>query len=128
MTDPTTILDAFRELIANPETRQRHAAECADEHWTYDDLDVISTGLAMDLENRYGAHPTVAIIAENLPYTFALHLAVWKLGGIVASIEYHTPVTLLNHRLAKISPSCVIVPSTEKGMQQVVLGTFTTQS
>ncbi|KAJ7795848.1 hypothetical protein B0H13DRAFT_2510767 [Mycena leptocephala] len=46
---------------------------------------------------------------------------VWKLGGIVASIEYHTPVTLLNHRLAKISPSCVVVPSTEKGMQQVVL-------
>jgi acyl-CoA synthetase (AMP-forming)/AMP-acid ligase II len=121
MIEPPTLLDVFREHVANAETRDRHAVECANEYWTYDDLDVISTGLALELESRFGARPTVAIIAENLPYILALYLAVWKLGGIVAPIDYHAPVVLLTPMLEIVSPSCVIVPSTEKGTQQVVL-------
>ncbi|KAJ7808049.1 AMP-dependent synthetase/ligase [Mycena olivaceomarginata] len=121
MIEPATLLDVFREHVANAETRDRHAVECANEYWTYDDLDVISTGLALELESRFGARPTVAIIAENLPYILALYLAVWKLGGIVAPIDYHAPVVLLTPMLEIVSPSCVVVPSTEKGTQQVVL-------
>ncbi|KAJ7040667.1 hypothetical protein C8F04DRAFT_1391530 [Mycena alexandri] len=118
---PATILDLFREHVANPATRERHAVECADEYWTYDDLDVISSGLALALEEEYGSRPTIAIIAENLPYTFALHLAVWKLHGIVAPIDWHTPATLLQPMLAKVSPACVVIPSTEKETQKIVL-------
>ncbi|KAJ7768218.1 hypothetical protein B0H16DRAFT_1686400 [Mycena metata] len=118
---PETILDLLREHVANPATRERHAVECADEYWTYEDLDVISSGLALALEERYGSRPTIAIIAENLPYTFALHLAVWKLRGIVAPIDWHTPPTLLQPMLAKVSPACVVIPSTEKATQEIVL-------
>jgi acyl-CoA synthetase (AMP-forming)/AMP-acid ligase II len=117
-----TLLDVFVEHLANPDVKERHAVECGDESWTYEDLDIISTGLALEIEAAYGARPTVAIIAENLPYTFALILAVWKLRGIVAPIDYHTPENLLQPMLKKISPSCVAVPSTEKRTQQVVLG------
>ncbi|KAJ7127893.1 hypothetical protein C8R44DRAFT_616608 [Mycena epipterygia] len=119
--DPSTTLEVFRAYVANPETSERHAVECGDELWTYEDLDIISTGLALELETRYGASPTVAIIAENLPYTLALHLAVWKLRGSVAPIDYHTPAALLKPMLNKISPTCVVVPSTEEGTQKIVL-------
>ncbi|KAF7333309.1 Polyketide synthetase [Mycena venus] len=121
MSDPGTLLDVFHQHVADVHTRGRHAVECADEHWTYDDLDAISTGLALELKSQYGSRLTVAIIAENLPYTFALHLAVWKLGGIVAPIDYHTPPALLEPMLRKVLPACVVVPSTEQGTQEVVL-------
>ncbi|KAJ7793541.1 hypothetical protein B0H13DRAFT_2689666 [Mycena leptocephala] len=107
--------------VANTETREKHAVECVDEHWTYDDLDVISTSLALELEGQYGSRPIVAIIAENLPYTFALHLAVWKLRGIVAPIDYHLPAALLQPMLTKVSPTCVVVSSSELGTQKIVL-------
>ncbi|KAF8180341.1 hypothetical protein K438DRAFT_1725600 [Mycena galopus ATCC 62051] len=121
MLEPSTLLNVFREHGANEETRERLVVECADECWTYDDLDVISTGLALELESRYGTRPTVAIIAENLPYTFALHLAVWKVGGIVAPMDYHAPAALLQPMLAIVTPACVVVSSTEKITQQIVL-------
>ncbi|KAJ6550874.1 hypothetical protein DFH09DRAFT_607272 [Mycena vulgaris] len=117
----TTLLDVFHDHVANPQNSDRHAVECGDETWTYDDLDVVSTGLALELEASYGARPTVAIIAENLPYTFALHLAVWKLRGIVAPIDYHTPEALLQPMLKKVAPTCVVIASTEKGTQKAVL-------
>ncbi|KAJ7760901.1 hypothetical protein DFH07DRAFT_1059948 [Mycena maculata] len=120
MTDYLTLLDVFREQVQNPETRDRHAVECGDEQWTYDDLDVISTGLAFEIEGRYGARPTVAIICENLPYTFALHVAVWKLGGALAPIDYHTPEALLRPMLMKIAPTCVVISSTDKAIQKIV--------
>ncbi|KAF8217001.1 hypothetical protein K438DRAFT_2007702 [Mycena galopus ATCC 62051] len=116
-----TLLGVFRQHVGNPETRSKHVVECADEHWTYGDLDVISNGLALELESRYGARPTIAIIAENLPYTFALQLAIWKLGGIVAPMDCHAPAALLQPMLTTVSPACVVVPSTENGTQQVVL-------
>ncbi|KAF8216995.1 hypothetical protein K438DRAFT_1798123 [Mycena galopus ATCC 62051] len=121
MLDFSTLLDVFHKHVANPETRSRHIVECADERWTYDDLDIISNGLALELESRYGARPTIAIIAENLPYTLALSIAVWKLRGIVAPMDYHAPAALLQPMLATVSPACVVVPSTEKGTQQVAL-------
>ncbi|KAF8207894.1 hypothetical protein K438DRAFT_1713428 [Mycena galopus ATCC 62051] len=121
MSDSSTLLDVFRAHAANPETRLRTVVQCADECWTYDDLDIISNGLALELESRYGARPTVAIVAENLPYTLALSLAVWKLRGIVAPMDYHAPAPLLQPMLATVSPACVAVPSTEKGTQQVAL-------
>ncbi|KAJ7666829.1 hypothetical protein DFH06DRAFT_1040341 [Mycena polygramma] len=120
MSDPT-LLDVFRAHVATADVRERHVVECADEYWTYDDLDVISTGLALDFGSQYGSRPIVAIIAENLPYTFALHLAVWKLGGIVAPIDYHTPAALLEPMLAKVSPSVVVVPCTEITTLGIVL-------
>ncbi|KAJ7482732.1 hypothetical protein FB451DRAFT_1235938 [Mycena latifolia] len=121
MTDLPTVLDVFRDQVANPETRDRHAVECGAETWTYDDLDVVSTGLALELEAKLGARPTVAIIAENLPYTFALFLAVWKLRGIVAPIDCHTPEALLQPMLKKVAPACVVIPSAEKRTQKAVL-------
>ncbi|KAJ7482780.1 hypothetical protein FB451DRAFT_1236033 [Mycena latifolia] len=121
MTDLSTVLDVFRDQVANPETKDRHAVECGAETWTYDDLDVVSTGLALELETKLGARPTVAIIAENLPYTFALFLAVWKLRGIVAPIDCHTPEELLQPMLKKVAPACVIIPSAEKKTQKAVL-------
>ncbi|KAF8217016.1 hypothetical protein K438DRAFT_2007710 [Mycena galopus ATCC 62051] len=119
--DSSTLLDVFREHVGNPETSSRHVVECADEHWTYNDLDIICDGLALELESRYGARPTIAIIAENLPYTFALQLAIWKLGGIVAPMDCHAPAALLQPMLTTVSPACVVVPSMEKGTQQVAL-------
>ncbi|KAK7033257.1 6-deoxyerythronolide-B synthase EryA1, modules 1 and 2 [Favolaschia claudopus] len=116
-----TLLDVFRAYATDAATQQMHAVECGNEYWTYDDLNLISTGLAAELETRHGSSPTVAIIAENLPYTLALKLAVWKLGGIVAPIDHHTPPALMKYMLEKVSPSCVVVPSTEKGTQQAVL-------
>ncbi|KAF8190662.1 hypothetical protein K438DRAFT_1763113 [Mycena galopus ATCC 62051] len=121
MLDPSTLLDVFRDHAANVDTRSSNVVECADECWTYDDLDIISNGLALELEGWYGARPTVAIIAENLPYTLALSLAVWKLRGIVAPMDYHAPAALLQPMLATVSPACVAVPSTEKGTQRVAL-------
>ncbi|KAF8190650.1 hypothetical protein K438DRAFT_1970946 [Mycena galopus ATCC 62051] len=121
MLNPSTPLDVFREHVANADTRSTNVVECADECWTYEDLDIISNGLALELESRYGARPTVAIIAENLPYTLALSIAVWKLRGIVAPMDYHAPAALLQPMLATVTPACVAVPSTEKGTQQVVL-------
>lgn len=117
-----TVLDVVRDHATNPENRHRHAVECGDEAWTYEDLDAVSTGLALELEERYGLRPTVAIISENLPYTLALHFAVWKLGGIVAPIDYHAPESLLRPMLKKVTPTCVVVPSTEEGTQRVVRG------
>ncbi|KAJ7644124.1 hypothetical protein FB45DRAFT_824078 [Roridomyces roridus] len=109
-----TYLDAFIARAQDADTRDRHVVECGDEAWTYEDLDAISSGLALELAARYGSRPTVAIIAENLPYTFAVQLATWKLGGIVAPLDSHTPQALLEPMLKKISPSCVFIPSTEK--------------
>ncbi|KAJ7440329.1 hypothetical protein B0H11DRAFT_2353621 [Mycena galericulata] len=126
MSDYLTLLDAFRAHINNPHTKNRPAVECGDERWTYDDLDAISTGLALEIEALHGRQPTVAIIAENLPYTFALHLAIWKLGGIPAPIDYHTPKALLQPMLQKIAPTFVVIPSTETATQKIIsdLGLF----
>ncbi|KAJ7634663.1 hypothetical protein FB45DRAFT_909481 [Roridomyces roridus] len=118
---PTSFPAVFRAHIANPASRNRVAVECADEKWTYDDLDVISTGLALEIAQKYGSRPTVATISENLPYTFALSIAVWKLGGILAPIDYHTPETLLRPMLQNIIPACVVVPSIEQATQNIVL-------
>ncbi|KAJ7176732.1 hypothetical protein C8R46DRAFT_1077165 [Mycena filopes] len=120
MADDTSILDVLQRHFADPATRERHVVECGAEHWTYEDLDVVSSGLALALEAEYGhgSRPTVAIIAENLPYTFALHLAVWKLGGIVAPIDPHTPAALLEPMLAKVAPTCVVVPATEESTRK----------
>ncbi|KAJ6632258.1 hypothetical protein B0H10DRAFT_1771537 [Mycena sp. CBHHK59/15] len=115
-----TLLSIFRDYATNPDCRERHVVECGEEYWTYEDLDVISTGLALELEAAYGVSPTVAIIAENLPYTFALIWAVWKLRGIVAPIDYHTPADLLRPMLRKIAPSCVAIPSGEKETRNIV--------
>ncbi|KAJ7101451.1 hypothetical protein B0H15DRAFT_411968 [Mycena belliarum] len=116
-----TVLDVFRAHLADPTTCNRNAVECATEAWTYDDLDVVSTGLALHLEASFGARPTVAIIAENLPYTYALYLAVWKLCGIVAPIDPNTPEALLQPMLKKISPTCVLIPSVEERTRRAVL-------
>ncbi|KAF8178998.1 hypothetical protein K438DRAFT_1977489 [Mycena galopus ATCC 62051] len=107
MLDFSTLLDVFHKHVANPETRSRHVVECVDERWTYDDLDTISKGLALELESRHGA-------------------PVWKLRGIVAPMDYHAPAALLQPMLATVSPACVAVPSTEKGTQQVALETSMT--
>ena len=61
-----TLLDTFVS-IARSGSIERNVIECGDEFWTYGDLDVISTGLALELHQKYGSKPVVAVISENHP-------------------------------------------------------------
>lgn len=119
-----TLLDIFSGISSNAETAERDAVQCGDEIWSYGDLDVISTGLAVEIAARYGARPIVTVISENLPYTLALMLAVWKLGGIFAPFDHHAPADLVRAMLRNVSPSCVVVHSADNVTRNTVQGAY----
>ncbi|KAJ2925849.1 hypothetical protein H1R20_g11245, partial [Candolleomyces eurysporus] len=122
MDDPVmnSLLERFLHLARSPDTQNLDAVECNDERWTYADLDTVSTCLAANIRKSYGERPTVAIISENHPYVLATILATWKIGGIVAPIDYHTPRDILIAMLLDIRPTCCLIPGTEEKTRRVV--------
>ncbi|TFK38563.1 hypothetical protein BDQ12DRAFT_116355 [Crucibulum laeve] len=118
----STLLGVFLDVARRVDTVERNAVECADQAWTYGDLDVISTGIAIEMKNQYGLHPVVAVVSENHPYVLATLIAIWKLGGIVAPLDHHAPTHLMERMLLNIAPTCVVVPSTDRGVLNVVEG------
>ena len=118
-----TLLDSFLHTARNIETVENDAVECGYEKWSYGDLDVISTGLAIEINETYGLKPTVTIVGENHPYILAVMLATWKLGGIYAHLDYHTPQELLQHMITNIAPTLVVAPSSHEPIKQLLRGT-----
>jgi len=121
--DENTFLNAFVG-IARSAHIDLNVVECGDEQWTYGDLDIISTGLALELHQKYGSHPVVAIVSENHPYVLATILATWKLGGIVAPLDHNVPKDIMERMLSNIRPTTVVVPSSQVNVQKIVNGTF----
>ncbi|KAF6747506.1 hypothetical protein DFP72DRAFT_1075176 [Ephemerocybe angulata] len=115
-----TLFDIFLKLARSPETKNLDALECNEERWTYADVDSISTCLATEIQKAYGLRPTIAVVSENHPYFLAIILATWKLGGIVAPIDYHTPKDILTSMLLDIRPTCVLVPESEVATRRIV--------
>jgi non-ribosomal peptide synthetase component F len=116
----STLLDLF-ENIARSEV-DLDAVECGEERWTYGELDVISTGLALEMYKAYGQKPVVAIVSENHPYILAMVLATWKLGGVVAPLDYNVPRDILERMLLDIKPTLVSVPSNQLHVQKAITG------
>ena len=116
-----TLLDVFVS-IARSDGIERNILECGNESWTYGDLDAISTGLALELHQKYGPKPVVAVISENHPYVLAILFATWKLGGVFAPVDYHVPREILERMLFNIAPTCVLAPSTEPVLQKIIKG------
>lgn len=119
-----SLFERFLQLARSPQTQDSRAVECCDEKWTYADVDSISSGIAEELQKSHGTRPTVAIVSENHPYTLAVLLATWKLGGIAAPIDYHTPKDILTAMLLDIKPTCALVPDTEAATRRIVSGSF----
>ncbi|KAJ3510158.1 hypothetical protein NMY22_g16056 [Coprinellus aureogranulatus] len=105
-----TLFEQFLHLARSPLTQNLDAIECGEERWSYADIDAISTGLAADIRKTHGERPTVAVVCENHPYVFATFIATWKLGGILAPIDYHTPKDILMAMLLDIRPTCALIP------------------
>ena len=116
-----TLLDVFVS-IARSDGIERNILECGGESWTYGDLDAISTGLALELHQKYGPKPVVAVISENHPYVLAILFATWKLGGVFAPLDFHVPREILERMLFNIAPTCVLAPSTEPVIQKILKG------
>ena len=106
----------------NVETVENDAVECGYEKWSYGDLDVISTGLAIEIKETYGLKPTITIVSENHPYILAIMLATWKLGGIYAHLDHHAPQELLQHMITNIAPTLVVAPSSDEPINQLLRG------
>lgn len=117
--DTSTLLDVFYTLATNPSSSSSNAVECAQDALTHAQLWSVSNIMAVDLVNRYGRGPVVAIISENHPYTLAMILGVWMTGGVVAPFDAHAPETLMEGMLAKIEPDCVVLPATDEANQLI---------
>lgn len=124
----TTLLNVFTRMASGSESSTWDVLECGNDRWTYHQLDVISTGLAAELHEAYGPQPTVAFLSENHPYMLALLLATWKLGGIIAPYDPHAPETLLEGMMQKVSPACIVTPSTNTAGRKIAEGEFIRQS
>ena len=118
----TTLFEQFLRLARSPLTQNLEAIECGEERWSYADIDAISTGLAAAILKSHGERPTVAVVCENHPYVFATFIATWKLGGVLAPIDYHTPKDILMAMLLDIRPTCALVPEPEASTRRVVSG------
>ncbi|KAF8151526.1 hypothetical protein B0H34DRAFT_132545 [Crassisporium funariophilum] len=114
-----TLLEAFIAISRSGDV-ERNVLECGTERWTYGDLDTVSTGLALDIHQKYGPKPVIAIISENHPYVLATIIATWKLGGVVAPLDHNVPRDIMERMLRNIAPTCVLVPATEHSIQNIV--------
>ncbi|KAJ7702665.1 hypothetical protein B0H17DRAFT_1327116 [Mycena rosella] len=106
---PSSLLEVFIDIAANPSTADRRAIECGSDAWTYAELDTISSAMADELKEALGSLLKVACVSENHPYLFALMLAVWKLGGIFIPIDAHVPSALLRGMIRRVEPSCIVL-------------------
>jgi hypothetical protein len=118
----TTLLNVFTSIASGAESSSWDVLECGKDIWSYHQLDVISTGLAIELYEAYGSQPTVAFLSENHPYMLALILATWKLGGIIAPYDPHAPDALLEGMMQKVSPACIVTPSTNTAGRKIAQG------
>lgn len=118
-----TLLDAFLSVARNKLTIDNFVLECESEQWTFGELDTISSALALELYERFGAQITVASIHENHPYILALLLATWKLGGIFAPLDAHAPPEMLVHMLKTINPTCAAIPDGPSPTRSLTDGT-----
>ena len=119
-----TLLDSFLYAARNTETVENDAVQCGYEKWSYGDLDVISTGLAIEIKQTYGLKPTIATFSENHPYILAIMLATWKLGGVYAPLDHHAPQDLLQYMIINIGPTFVVVPSSDEPTKQLLRSVF----
>lgn len=119
-----TLFHSFRDLALSPDTCERLALECGPDQATYRDFLKIVNRLAHDLQSRRGARPTVAIIAANCPYTLAIMLATWTLGGIVAPLDHHAPKVLMAAMLSSIQPDDVVVSTSDESIHEWVSGKY----
>ena len=120
-----TLLAAF-VAVARSGDVDRNVVECGQEHWTYGDLDTVSTGLAVEIHQKYGHKPVVAIVSENHPYVLAIILATWKLGGIVAPLDSNVPQHIMERMLLNIGPTFALVPSGHNSVQTIIKGIYDT--
>lgn len=111
-----TLLDLFLSIARNPDTVEDPVLECGSERWTYGDLDSISSGLAIQMNEKYGLRPTIAVISENHPYVLAILLAIWKLDGVYAPMDPHAPMDMIQRMLENVEPMCVVAP---EGIQEL---------
>ncbi len=119
--DTGTLLNVFTN-IARSNYVDCNAVECGEERWTYGELDAISTGIALEMHERHGLKPVVAIVSENNPYILAAILATWKLGGIVAPMDTNVPRDIMERMLFNIGPTFVLLPSAQLNVQNIVKG------
>jgi hypothetical protein len=72
-----TLLDIFLLVAQDPRSAQDLVIEQGAEQWTYGDLNLISTGLAREIQALHGdgSKPVVVSISENRPYVPAMLLA-----------------------------------------------------
>ena len=117
-----TLLDSFLQTARNIETVENDAVECGYEKWSYGDLDVISTGLAIEIKEVHGLKPTISVVSENHPYILAVMLATWKLGGVYAPLDHHAPQELLQHMIINVAPTLVVTPSSDEHIKQLLRG------
>ncbi|THU96792.1 ketoacyl-synt-domain-containing protein [Dendrothele bispora CBS 962.96] len=116
---PNTIPEVFARICSSPDAL-KNVLECGSEHWTYQELDRISSGLAVEVIGQYASRPTVVFVSENHPYILALMIATWKLGGKVAPMDPNTPPNLLKEMLRGVGPACVVFCSLNVGVEKLV--------
>lgn len=121
---PQTLLDSFLHTARNIETVENDVVECGYEKWSYGDLDTISTGLALEIKETCGLKPIITTIGENHPYLLAIMLATWKLGGVYAPLDHHTPQELLQRMIINTASTLVVIPSSDEPIKQLLHGMF----
>jgi len=119
-----TLLDTFLFLAQDPRTAQDLVIKYGAEQWTYGDLDLISTGLAREIQALHGdgSKPIVVSISENRPYVLAMVLATWKLGGIFAPLDCHAPPDMVKKMVENIAPTCASLHEHNKISFEVMRG------
>lgn len=121
-TPSNTLLDTFLIVARESCTADNPVLRCGTEYWTYAELDTISSGLALQIQEKYGLHPTVAVISENHPYVLAILLATWKLGGIYVPLDCHAPVDMVKKMFENVEPTCVVLPTSETALNELLQG------
>ncbi|KDR66938.1 hypothetical protein GALMADRAFT_232329 [Galerina marginata CBS 339.88] len=115
-----SLLDVFLSVARNSITTEDPVLECGSEQWTYGDLDSISSGIALKLYDKYGLNPTVAVVSENHPYMLAILLATWKLGGIFAPLDPHSPLETVKKMLENVAATFAVIPDNEEGLKELL--------
>ena len=115
-----TLLDVFLSTARDSNTIEDPVLECGSEQWTYGDLDSISSGMALELHEKYGLNPTVAVISENHPYMLAILLATWKLDGIFAPLDPHSPLEMVKQMLENVEATFVVIPDNEERLKELL--------
>lgn len=107
-----TVIHRFVELALGADTALHSAVDCAGDTLNYVQLLALASALAREVvpESDTQKKPIVAIISENHPYTLAIILATWLVGGVVASLDVHAPEPLLRGMLDTVKPGVVIFP------------------